>query len=371
MKKLGLLFICLFFLMPVRIYAVDCRTGVSGTTFTLQESCKYGAVVDGVDAGTGTTNTAKLVVPNGVDMTISDASTFVTGQMQILPGGSVIIPQGSQIIIGSPLWMDDGDSDGYADSTTQTQSRTSPGESAKRKNTITSHLVDCNSADAAKAASCPVDLTAGSFENGKDVNGTGLLQGYYQELGRDPSLVGLWHLNEASGNVADSSGNSNTGVPTGTTVVSGLMSNARSFDGSNDVINVGTAASLDFGNSGAFTFSGWVNPTTAKDYAGFISKDAAGRATSSYSFMTTFMANGRLETHNGSSWADLCAAGSLVTGKWQHVAFVYNGSTMIVTLCKRAVTFSTTPPLDAMRLLSDRLLAQRNRNTLSLIKTCK
>ena len=99
------------------------------------------------------------------------------------------------------------------------------------------------------------------------------------------------------------------------------------FDGSNDVINVGSAANLDFGNNGVFTFSGWIRPTTLVDYAGFVSKDTTGR-NSPYSYMTVFMANGRLSAYNSASWIDICPAGSVVNGNWYHVAYAYTGTTL-------------------------------------------
>lgn len=56
-------------------------------------------------------------------------------------------------------------------------------------------------------------------------------------------VVGSWTLDEPSGNVSDSSGNNYTGTVTGTTSVSGMFGNARSFNGSpsNIVTNLTTA----------------------------------------------------------------------------------------------------------------------------------
>src|SRR3990167_425189 len=65
---------------------------------------------------------------------------------------------------------------------------------------------------------------------------TPLLTSSYHELAADIDTVGLWHMNEASGNVADSSGNGNTGTVTGTSVVAGKFGNARSFNGTSDYI---------------------------------------------------------------------------------------------------------------------------------------
>lgn len=143
-------------------------------------------------------------------------------------------------------------------------------------------------------------------------------------------VVGLWHMDETGGTGAyihDTSGNTNDGTPTGTTLVDGVAGKARSFDGSNDVVNVGTGATFDFGNDGAFTASGWVKPTTLVDSMAFVNKSAANRAGSVYSWMPAFMANGRLEALSDTpAWVDVCPAGSLAIGIWQHVAFSFNGT---------------------------------------------
>lgn len=146
----------------------------------------------------------------------------------------------------------------------------------------------------------------------------------------DSNTVGLWHLDEENGSGAymkDSSGYGNHGTPGGATSIDGIFGKARNFDGSGDYINLGSATSLDFGNNGPFTFSGWVRPTTLVDYAAFVSKDTSGR-TSPYTYMTTFMADGRLESYNGSAWADVCPASSVSNGKWQYVTFAYDGTNL-------------------------------------------
>ncbi|MBW7944186.1 DUF2341 domain-containing protein [Patescibacteria group bacterium] len=145
-----------------------------------------------------------------------------------------------------------------------------------------------------------------------------------------PSLAGYWKFDEGTGStVADSSSNGNTGTWLGSGVhwaVTGLLRSAGRFNGSGDTLNIGTRDSLNFGNNGPFTFEGWVKPSTLVDYAGFISKDASRNTP--YSYMTAFMANGRMVAYNGSAWADLCPAGSVQVGVWQHVAFSYNGTTL-------------------------------------------
>lgn len=149
-------------------------------------------------------------------------------------------------------------------------------------------------------------------------------------------LVGYWKMDEAAANSCtggvndscDASGNLLDGAWVGNaTAVAGKFGSGVSFDNAGDVINLGSPAILDFGNDGAFTFAGWVKPTTLADYDAFISKDTTGR-NSPYAYMTVFMANGSLTIYNSSSWITLCGAGSVVTGTWQHVVFRYDGSVM-------------------------------------------
>lgn len=142
----------------------------------------------------------------------------------------------------------------------------------------------------------------------------------------DADLVGYWRL---EGNSTDETANNNDGSDTGITysTANGKFGQGAGFDGTNSVIDFGTGASFDFGNNGAFTWAGWVNPTALVDYACFVGKDS-GRA-APYSYMLVFMANGGLDVYNSSSWLVLCPAGSIANGSWQHVAFSYDGTTMV------------------------------------------
>ncbi len=144
----------------------------------------------------------------------------------------------------------------------------------------------------------------------------------------DGSVVGLWHLDETGGTgayIKDSSGNANHGTPTGTTLSMGKFNKARTFDGNNDYIDLGTGATFDFGNNGPFTHSGWVNITTMLNYAGFVSKVVTGRG-GTYSYMTVVMADGSMAAYTGAAWVTPCPAGSVSAGRWQHIAFSYDGT---------------------------------------------
>lgn len=72
----------------------------------------------------------------------------------------------------------------------------------------------------------------------------------------DSGLTGYWRMDEPSGTaVADSTGNGHDGTATGTTVVSGKFTNARSFV--HDKISIADSAPLELGGSD-FTISVWV-----------------------------------------------------------------------------------------------------------------
>ena len=74
-------------------------------------------------------------------------------------------------------------------------------------------------------------------------------------------LVGAYSFNSvSSGTVADSSGSGNTGRLSNATAASaGKFGGALSFNGSNSLVNVADAASLDLSKS--MTLEAWVKPS--------------------------------------------------------------------------------------------------------------
>jgi hypothetical protein len=84
----------------------------------------------------------------------------------------------------------------------------------------------------------------------------------FDELGFDTTgLVGYWQLN---GNAHDSSGQGNNGTIVGATATTdrfGTANMALAFDGINQYVSLGAAASpLKF--QGQFTIAGWFNAST-------------------------------------------------------------------------------------------------------------
>ena len=137
----------------------------------------------------------------------------------------------------------------------------------------------------------------------------------YHELPTDINTVGLWHMNEASGNVLDSSGNSNTGTPTGTTVVAGRLGNGRNFNGAiPDDITVTGNAGL---KPKSVTVEAWVKFTTADTSGGEVVSMG-----DSYSLRVYTTGQARFSIYNGTNWNEIVTSdvASLADGNWHHIA---------------------------------------------------
>ncbi len=88
-------------------------------------------------------------------------------------------------------------------------------------------------------------------------------------------LVGHWKLDEGSGTTAsDSSGNGNTGTLTnGPTWTTGQLNSAVNFDGSDDYIDAGGAASLDI--DGPVSLCAWFNVASIPGDIAIVANDIA------------------------------------------------------------------------------------------------
>lgn len=148
------------------------------------------------------------------------------------------------------------------------------------------------------------------------------LESYYQELPADEFTVGLWHLNEASGNALDSSGNGYTGTPTGTSVVSGLLGNGRSFNGSSYIAtSLDTQANQLFATTNvSWTVETWFNTTSS---SGML-VGRGGGAGASATFALWVNASGELATVLRGTAAVI--ATGVNDGAWHHAAVTWNGN---------------------------------------------
>ncbi len=178
-----------------------------------------------------------------------------------------------------------------------------------------------------------VHNTSGTFATGSldRVTDTGSgaapkLEGYYQELASDQYTAGLWHLNEASGNALDSSGNNHTGIPTGTTGVAGLMGNARSFNGTSDYID--SNLDLSWNNTNSVSISFWIKPNNITDLnAGVLGKIFPNWEWAFYQYQAAvnlvYWNTGGGHTNGmDNGWGNV-----LQVGNWTHLTYTWDGST--------------------------------------------
>lgn len=88
----------------------------------------------------------------------------------------------------------------------------------------------------------------------------------YEALIESPSLVGLWPLNEQSGNVVDHGPNRLAGTvsgnPTYSTAIAGHFSGLN-LDGSGDYASLGDASSLSFERTDSFSFLCLLDPNVS------------------------------------------------------------------------------------------------------------
>ena len=157
-----------------------------------------------------------------------------------------------------------------------------------------------------------------------------LLTTNYHELAADINTVGLWHMNEASGNAVDSSGNGNTGVPTGTTVVAGKLNNGRSFNGSSDSISIPDSDRWAF--KGDFSIETWVNFSSfcAQWWTcAIVAQDEGGGSTNKWIF--TYDNGGKtmifhINSTSGGGPALTSNSFTPQTGIWYHITVTRSGN---------------------------------------------
>ncbi len=154
-------------------------------------------------------------------------------------------------------------------------------------------------------------------------------------------LIGYWRLNEssASASITDSSGNGNSGVarnfvaPNGPTSdvpeIDGANPGAFSFDGVNDVIEIGENSSLRLTN-GTYSQSLWIRPTSAANvFRGVLGYQVGTTAGERYPFVYTYGDDiyAGFGT-GGNTWKGVIASNVLDISQWNHIAVTFDGSKM-------------------------------------------
>jgi hypothetical protein len=150
-------------------------------------------------------------------------------------------------------------------------------------------------------------------------------------------VVGLWHLNEASGatSVIDDSGSGNNGTPTSVTFGSnGKLSTAASFNGSSSKISI-AQTNLPTGNT-AFSYSVWIK-TTQSTSSGYPSIFSYGTATSANGLFFTLCRDADGNCNPGGTLSGRVMVGpygsslgsnvAVNDGFWHHVVATFDGTT--------------------------------------------
>ncbi|MFC1576119.1 DUF2341 domain-containing protein [Candidatus Omnitrophota bacterium] len=138
----------------------------------------------------------------------------------------------------------------------------------------------------------------------------------------DNGYTGVWHLDEPSGNLSDSTSNGNTGIPTGVTQgASGQASGATSFDGSSDWIDCGTGIASSF--TGDFTVSAWFKfDSTTVQQGVWAQYEGANRTQWVYRNKDT----GTLNWHGNGGVMTYAPGYTPTTGDWTNIVWRHSGT---------------------------------------------
>lgn len=143
-------------------------------------------------------------------------------------------------------------------------------------------------------------------------------------------LAGYWKMDDAGPTtVSDSTINANNGTATNGPVANqpGKLGTAWNFDGVDDYIDVGNAASLNPANQ--ITLAAWIKTTIISSSQKIIVKDNAG-AGGPQQYFIRVQSGGMIRFEVGTSASNFLttSAGVISANTWHHVVGTYDGSTM-------------------------------------------
>ena len=162
----------------------------------------------------------------------------------------------------------------------------------------------------------------------------------------DNSLVSWWRLEQGNGTFfADELGRNNgtrtAFAPTFTSL--GKFGGAYSFDAVNNFIDVGTAASLNFANSSAYTFSSWIKISgVGSDGVG---NAILGKRNSSGAGYTFYVYNDSRGLYFQSDSTNITSNSQLNFNTWYHVAYTRNSSNQYLFVNGNEVVSGISPTL--------------------------
>lgn len=144
-------------------------------------------------------------------------------------------------------------------------------------------------------------------------------------------FTGIWKFDEGVGTTTiNSATDSHHGQLQGSLLweSAGYQGSALRFDGNDDRLSIGT---VDFTGE-ALTIAAWIQPTAFNSADGRIISKASGVQSNDHYWMMSTYGNKlrvRLKT-NGSTDTFIASQSNLEIGKWTHVAFMYDGSRVVI-----------------------------------------
>jgi len=130
-------------------------------------------LIDGVDSGTGTTNTGTVTINSGATLVVNSNQTIVAGSF-VVGSGSIVIANGGVLKPGASLYAVDTDGDGYPGTTNVLygyQPSNAPVSGFKRRSAMTTiSTIDCddntysltNNCGAGIGGACSADIDCAS-----------------------------------------------------------------------------------------------------------------------------------------------------------------------------------------------------------------
>ncbi|RMD46230.1 MAG: LamG domain-containing protein, partial [Aquificota bacterium] len=163
----------------------------------------------------------------------------------------------------------------------------------------------------------------------------------YRHVGNENGLVALWHMDESSWQIQDTSGNNNHGNATNGVLFSSdaKLNSGLKFDGVDDYIQL---PALNQSITQDFTISSWVYPlsTTGEKYLLTAGDDTGPSLAGIGIRINDGVLTGVLTT--GADVRTKPTFNGMATNEWQHVAITYDGSVAKLFL-NGLVVNNTTP----------------------------
>jgi hypothetical protein len=192
----------------------------------------------------------------------------------------------------------------------------------------------------------------------------------------DGNYKAVWHLREDPSGTApqirDSTTNANNGASYGSMssadLVDARIGKGIRFDGTNDYVNVGNGASLNFASGSAFTFSSWVK--TSDNYGNIVSFRNSGTGNPvidvaiGYNGVTTTAGHfiPLMRYDDGSGLQYFSSTVNIADNVWHHVVFVYSPSDQRIYACVDGTAWQATQTATgSITTLNQRVIASEQR----------